>query len=692
MAKDANLSVSPPLRRLYDALLDLPDTLASSRDVDQLVDGLSKCLGELTRSDFFAIHLPVANETAVVIHFAEVNGPVRFRNEPGIPIDQSPAGLVLTTQQMLIVSDYERETRWPLTREVCDELGIKSFTMFPLTTARRRVGVMTFGSRQLKLFSDDEVAFLAQVARQVAIALENVLNIAHLTRARSDLSKERDRVRLLLDLNNTCITHTDIQEMFVAFSRRLRGEMNHRYAALLIHDPRTNDLVMTASETHNTPSVLPMGWRFSDRRTHAGLAFSTRTPQVAGIEGVAKYESHVVDVLKAMGTRSLCAVPLVLADRTLGVLATGSTEPDAFDADTVQMLTQAGDQLSIAVANALTFKQIEELRKRLAEEKHYLEDEVKTQYNFEEIIGKSAALSRVLKQVEVVAHTDATVLITGETGTGKELIARAIHNRSPRRDHTFIKINCAAIPAPLLESELFGHEKGAFTGAVSRRIGRFELADGGTLFLDEVGDTAPEIQTKLLRVLQEREFERLGGTETIRTDVRLLAATNCDLDAMVASRSFRADLFYRLNVFPIRMPPLRERLEDLSLLVQFFADRSARRMKKRTGRVSPDSLNAMAKYHWPGNLRELENFVEHAVILSSGPTLELPLAELQRAPAPPVSPTHSVLKEAERDHILGALRDTRWVIGGSDGAAARLGLKRTTLQSRMKKLGIERPV
>ncbi|HEX3357603.1 MAG TPA: sigma 54-interacting transcriptional regulator [Tepidisphaeraceae bacterium] len=692
MAKDANIAGSPLLRQQYDVLLGLPDSLVSCHNIDQLVDGLSKCLGDLTRSNFFAIHLPVENETAVVMHVAEVDGPLRLQNNPGIPIGQSPAGMVLRTQQMLNVLDYESETRWPLTREMCTQLEIKSFTMFPLTTARRRVGVMTFASRQSKLFSEDEVAFLAQVARQVAIALENVLNIAHLSQARKDLCTERDRVRLLLDLNNTCITHTDIREMFQAFSRRLRSEMNHRYAALLIHDPRKNDLVMTASETDNTPSVLPMGWRFSDKSTPSSLAFSTRLPQVADIDGVAKYEPHVIKVLEAMGVRSLCAIPLLLGDRALGVFATGSIDLNAFDSDTVQMLTQVGDQLSIAVANALAFEQIEELRKRVAEEKLYLEDEVKTQYNFEEIVGKSAALSHVLKQVDVVAGTDATVIITGETGTGKELIARAIHNRSPRRDRTFIKINCAAIPAPLLESELFGHEKGAFTGALSKRIGRFELADGGTLFLDEIGDTPLEIQTKLLRVLQEREFERLGSSETIRTDVRLLAATNCDLDSMVASRSFRADLFYRLNVFPIRMPALRERLEDLPLLVQFFADRSARRMKKRIGTVSPDSLQAMAEYHWPGNLRELENFVEHAVILSTGPTLELPLAELRWAPQPSVSPTRSVLKDAERDHILGALRDTRWIIGGADGAAARLGLKRTTLQSRMKKLGIYRPV
>jgi formate hydrogenlyase transcriptional activator len=694
MAKDANPAVSPSLRQQYEVLLGLSDTLIACHEIEQLVENLSKCLGTLTRSDLFAIHIPKADHSSMTLNIAEVNGPERFRIESGVPIEQGPAGFVLKTQEPLTVPDFGKETRWPRASILSKQLNVKCVTMFPLTTARNQLGVMTFASRESNVFSDDEVEFLGRVAGQVAIALDNVLNIARLEHVQKDLCKERDRVRLLLDLNNTCITHKDVLEMFQAFSIRLRSEMHHRYAALLIHDPKKDDLVLMASETGETPSVLPMGWRFSDARTPASLAFTTRKPQVAGVEGIGAYEPRVVKVLEAMGVRELCAIPLVLADRALGVFSTGSTRPDTFDAETLQMLAQVGDQLSIAVANALAFKQIEELRRRLTEEKLYLEDEVKTQYNFEEIVGKSAALERVLKQVEVVAATDATVLITGETGTGKELIARAIHNRSPRHDHTFIKINCAAIPSALLESELFGHEKGAFTGAVARRVGRFELADGGTLFLDEVGDTALDIQTKLLRVLQEREFERLGGSETIRTDVRLLAATNCDLDALVASRAFRADLFYRLNVFPIRMPPLRERLEDLPLLVRFFAERSARRMKKRINAIASDSLEAMAKYHWPGNLRELENFVEHAVILSSGPTLELPLSELNRAPtpAPVVELSNSNLQIAERDHILGALRDTRWVIGGATGAAARLGLKRTTLQSRMKKLGIERPV
>jgi formate hydrogenlyase transcriptional activator len=342
----------------------------------------------------------------------------------------------------------------------------------------------------------------------------------------------------------------------------------------------------------------------------------------------------------------------------------------------------------------MAFQQIGELKNKIAEEKLYLEDEIRTEFNFDEIVGRSQALGRILQQIETVAPTDSTVLILGETGTGKELIARAIHNLSPRSNHTFVKLNCSAIPAGLLESELFGHERGAFTGAITQKIGRFELADGGTLFLDEIGDIPPELQPKLLRVLQEQEFERLGSTRTVHTNVRLVAATNRDIEGMVANREFRSDLYYRLNVFPIISPPLRDRIEDVPLLVRYFAQKLSRRMNKRIETVPQETLDAMMRYHWPGNIRELENFVERAVILTRGASLEAPVSELERGSArvdaAPAAVT-ATMEAAEREHILNVLRSTDWRIGGSDGAAHRLGMKRTTLQSRMKKLGISRP-
>jgi formate hydrogenlyase transcriptional activator len=395
--------------------------------------------------------------------------------------------------------------------------------------------------------------------------------------------------------------------------------------------------------------------------------------------------------------KSFCSVPLLFHDRVLGALNVGRTREDAFAAEDVELLNQVAQQIAIAVENGLAYREIAELKEQLNKEKLYLEDELRTNYNFEEIIGESAALKQALHQVEIVAPTDSTVLIQGETGTGKELIARAIHNLSGRRSRTFVKLNCAAIPTGLLESELFGHEKGAFTGAIAQKVGRVELAHGGTLFLDEVGDIPLELQSKFLRVLQEQEFERLGGTRTIRVDVRLVAATNRNLLQMVSAREFRSDLYYRLNVFPIVSPPLRDRQEDVANLVRYFTQKFGRRMNKQIATIPAATMTALSRYHWPGNIRELQNFIERAVILSRGSNLEAPLAELEKqvtdrpAEELPPSTTLTTLEEAEREHIRRALQQANWLVGGPSGAAAKLGMKRTTLQSKMSKLGIERP-
>ena len=369
----------------------------------------------------------------------------------------------------------------------------------------------------------------------------------------------------------------------------------------------------------------------------------------------------------------------------------------AMKAGAIEFLTKPfrDNDLLNAVEQAITrSRQIEQLKNKPAEEKPYSEDALRSEISFSEIVGQSAALRRVLKEVETVAPTDSTVLICGETGTGKELIARAIHNFSPRSSNPFVTLNCAAIPTGLLESELFGHEKGAFTGAIARRIGRFELANRGTIFLDEIGDIPLELQPKLLRVLQEREFERLGSTRTLHTDARLIAATNANLAERVNDRRFRSDLYYRLNVFPVMVPPLRERREDIPCLVRHFLEKYMRRMNKRIEAIPATAMRAMAEYHWPGNVRELENFIERSVILSCDSELQPPLTELaqQRNSSTTLSDSNSTTRrEAEREHILRALRDTKWKIGGSAGAAARLGMKRTTLGSLVKRLGIERP-
>jgi formate hydrogenlyase transcriptional activator len=386
-------------------------------------------------------------------------------------------------------------------------------------------------------------------------------------------------------------------------------------------------------------------------------------------------------------------VPLIVGNRALGILNFGSLEPDAFAPSAVVWIEQVARQVAMAVSNAQAFREIGELKDKLAEERLYLESEIRTEHPFEEIVGDSATLRRSLQQVEVVAPTDSTVLLLGETGTGKELIARAIHDRSSRRERTFVKINCAAIPSGLLESELFGHERGAFTGAIAQKIGRFQVADGGTLFLDEVGEIPLELQPKLLRVLQEQEFERIGGTKTIKVNVRLIAATNRDLARMVEEQRFRDDLYYRLNVFPIHVPPLRERAEDVPALVRYFVNRLARPMNRQVEVIPSETMEALRRYHWPGNVRELANLVERALILSPGRTLEVPLDGLERRRPAALARENGgmTLRAAEKSQIQRALEDANWVIGGPEGAAARLGMKRTTLQSLMKRLGVAKP-
>jgi formate hydrogenlyase transcriptional activator len=386
-------------------------------------------------------------------------------------------------------------------------------------------------------------------------------------------------------------------------------------------------------------------------------------------------------------------LPLVRGGRALGVLSVARLRKDSFTNQDVDFLIQIAGQIAIAIDNALSYRKISELSDKLAQEKLYLEDEIRSELNFEEIVGNSAVLRRSLRQVEAVAPTDSTVLIHGETGSGKELIARAVHKLSQRHSHAFVKLNCAAIPTGLLESELFGHEKGAFTGAIAQRIGRFELASQGTIFLDEIGEIPLDLQPKLLRVLQEREFERLGSSRTLRSDARLIAATNRDLTAMVDAQKFRSDLFYRLNVFPIYVPPLRERTEDIPFLVRHFVQHLGRLMKKQIDTISSETMNAIVRYPWPGNIRELQNVIERAVILSSGKELKVPIADLKARLVENGSGNGIMtLEEMERRHIIHVLNQTNWVFSGPNGAAARLGMKRPTLQFRMRKLGISRPL
>jgi formate hydrogenlyase transcriptional activator len=414
------------------------------------------------------------------------------------------------------------------------------------------------------------------------------------------------------------------------------------------------------------------------------------TPELLSVEGIGDLPTAIVDKLKAESITSMAIAPMVTAGGPVGVMAMGSRQPDSFNQEDLDLLSQISTQIALAIENAVAFGRVTEAKDRLEEERLYLESEIRSEHNFEDIVGKSSALRKVLEQVAIVAPTGSTVLLHGETGTGKELFARALHNRSPRRERTFVRLNCAAIPSGLVESELFGHEKGAFTGALLQKRGRFELADHGTLFLDEIGDISLDLQPKLLRALQEHEFERLGSTKTIRVDVRLIAATHRDLAEMIRKNQFREDLFYRLNVFPIEIPPLRERREDIPLLVHYFVLRHSREMQKRVKSVPKQAMEALVNADWPGNIRELENFIERCVIFTQGDELNVPYAELKKASGRSSVSTAPRFEEAERQVIIDALRSASGRVAGKGGAAERLGLKRTTLQNKMRKLNLSR--
>ncbi len=496
---------------------------------------------------------------------------------------------------------------------------------------------------------------------------------------------------LLLEISMVLLSNLDVRKLLTAISATLHRIMPHEYASLALYGPESKDLRLLSLEHPDKEAALEKEMLSPAQEALAGRVMNSRQPLVLNDLEASANRFNATSRLAAEGIKSACFLLLTSQDRVLGTLNLVSREQGAFDPQHVDLLQKVAGHVAIALDNALTHRKVAELKERLTEEKLYLEEEIRTEYHFEEIIGESPTLKRILKQVESVGPTNATVLILGETGTGKELIARAIHDLSPRRDRTFVKLNCAAIPTGLLESELFGHEKGAFTGAISQKIGRLELAHEGTLFLDEVGDIPLELQPKLLRALQEKEFERLGSTRTIPVDIRLLAATNRDLAKMVTERQFRSDLYYRLKVFPITVPPLRDRAEDIPMLVRYFAQKHAERMHRRIEIILPEAMEALTRWHWPGNVRELENIIERAVILSPGPVLRIPLAELvadddQMGDGDGAG----TLEDAEREHIIRILRETHGIIGGPNGAATRLGLKRTTLNSKMRKLGIRR--
>ena len=663
----------------YEALLRMAKALAVCQGCDDAAEVLERQLREVASFDYLHAVAYDTSTQAVAWEMLHANGQTLDVSDRYGFLREAPTDSVYQSGQMLVTEDWRNETGFPQYKEFLSRLDIVSTCSLPLARGGRRLGVLTFGNSCPSSYPEEEQRFLELVADQLSLVLDAAANF-HFS------GRLQDRLRLILDLTNQVVSNLELSELLHAISASVRQVMDCDAAAVMLPTEDGKHLRVHALDYPESRGIFVEGALVPIEHTMPGESFKNGKPIILNSLDPETVPREMYNKAKSEGLNSFCDLPLHSRKRLLGVLAVARREEDTFDEEQVNFLTQVANQVAIAIENAMVYGELAELKDKLAQEKLYLEEEIRGEMDFEGIVGRSSGFRHVLSLVETVAPSDSTVLLLGETGIGKELIARAIHERSRRKDRTFVKLNCAAIPTGLLESELFGHEKGAFTGAISQKIGRLELADHGSLFLDEVGDIPAEIQPKLLRALQEREFERLGSTHTKRVDVRLVAATNRNLEKMIEDRQFRSDLYYRLNVFPIRIPPLRERPEDIPLLVHYFTQKYARRMEKQIDSIPAAALKKLTAWHWPGNIRELENLVERAVILTRGNALQFPMDGLKSSGSRRAEPARS--SYSERDEIVRILNEANGQVGGRNGAAARLGLKRTTLISRMKKLGI----
>jgi formate hydrogenlyase transcriptional activator len=685
-------------------LLNLTTRITSSLDLREVLRVIAANIREVVHADAVTVSLPdTTSEKFRVFAVDFPHGKGVIKEELLLPLS-SEAKRAMDTLKPIVFDPRERDEHPPEPYDVAAAEGLKAVCSIPLVDRGRALGILSILRTTETPFTPEDVDFLSRASGQIAIAIENAL-------AFQEASSLGARLQLLLNLTNRITSNLELGEVLRAVSANIRELMQCDAVGFLLYDKELGKFrLLGLNSPHGKGFVREDQLVISDKNDPATRAFQTLTPVVATHRDLDQFSQEMRELATAEGVKTVCFIPLVNRGRALGVLGISRRTEGSFSQQDVQFLSQASGQIAIAIENALAYREISELKDKLAQEKLYLEEEFRSEMGFEQIIGNSTALKHVLQQVETVASSDSTVLLLGETGTGKELIARAIHDRSRRKQRTLVKLNCAAIPTGLLESELFGHEKGAFTGAISQKIGRLELADQGTLFLDEVGDIPLEIQPKLLRALQEREFERLGSTHTRKVNVRLVAATNRDLETMIANREFRSDLYYRLNVFPIRIPPLRGRKEDIPLLVSHFVQKFAKEMQKPIETIPTTVMKGLRTWDWPGNIRELENFIERAVLLTRGKSLEAPLAELRKTNTEGFVHTdlHEVKQVAgertnsrsdkgsvadeyerkQRDQIIRALTACKGRVGGADGAAARLGTNRTTLLSRMKKFGI----
>jgi formate hydrogenlyase transcriptional activator len=668
------VTLSESLASRYEALARIAELIRSHPEEKVLFQTCASELHQVVAFDGLSWFDPAVHW--VQWHFLEpYDSALEALAVRDIPKEETVAWWVYQNQRPVIIPLIDSETSFPLVAERLSRLGLRSLCALPLSTAHRKLGSLVFASHLDDAYSNEDQQFLSVVANQIAVAMDD--------------ARAQARLRLLLDITNRIVTKLELRDLLREIVASIRQFMQCDTVGVSLPDPEDGELRRYAVDhaVYEEMSVRP-----ASERTKT--VFRTGKPLIATKEELA------ADPQGVTANMSLCLYPLIIRERVLGVFGFGSSRETAFTEDDLTFLGQVASQIALAVENARAYGQVSELKDKLAQENVYLESEIRSELHFEDIVGNSEQLRRVLKEIETVAPADSTVLIYGETGTGKELIARALHDLSSRKPNAFVKLNCAAIPTGLLESELFGHEKGAFTGAIMQRVGRFELANRGTIFLDEIGDIPLELQPKLLRVLQEREFERLGSSRTLRTDARLIAATNRDLKTMVEEQRFRSDLYYRLNVFPIRVPALRERKEDIPLLVRHFVQEFSRRNNRVIDTIPSETMQALVRYHWPGNIRELQNVIERAVIISQGPVLLVALAELTSdvssisapvvttAKSAPRESLQEILEETERNQILRALEEANGVVAGPNGAAARLGVKRTTLQLKMQKLGI----
>jgi len=609
---------------------------------------------------------------------------------PDVPMEETTYWWVYQQKQPLFISDWNLDERFAPRREALKNLGFeyRSLCRLPLRTSSGPIGVLSFVSFRPHDYFEEEMRFLSMVAEQVSLAVASVLHFERSRSAQSELCVICERLKLLQELTNSLVANPNLDDLLTAVVAGARRVIQSDFAILGLVDSESGRFRPNAFDVCDENAALDRKAVDSLVEMLAGRVLSVGKPSAGKAEDLALRSAGGDQNWVVHGFKRSCVLPLVSRDQTLGILVMGRRENTAYTPNEIEFMLFLSRQVTMAVERVGLCGELGGLQNDLGDERVYRADEIRTEARFEEIVGRSSALQRVLPQVEIVAPTDSGVLITGETGTGKELIARAVHNLSTRRSRPFVKLNCAAIPSGLLESELFGHERGAFTGAVMQKAGRFEAADKGTIFLDEVGDIPLELQPKLLRVLQEGEFERLGSTRTQKVDVRVIAATHRDLKQMIEDGQFRSDLYYRLHVFPLTVPPLRDRCEDIPLLVRHYVDKYARRMNRRIETIPSQAMEVMATYSWPGNVRELQNFIERAVILSPGSVLRAPLAELKEAAPQGANSKLSTHEDAERDHILRALRESNWILGGPDGAAVRLGMKRTTLAYRIRKLKI----